>query len=223
MPFFFRRLPWWIIVSELHWWWLFIVVTHALNSEWTNSELIERTWLSCSGTENSEFPVSWFIRSEFRVRLRAFWNRHQHYQSGVRGLAQGHTSSPHYILWSMLDLNRPSPPQSTSIRTWIQSVSSETVFICGTDQLSISPHTHWERRSFLLVHGEFLLHWLDNELLHLLVGLCHQINRRTLCHHLPVILQSLAHHLISIHINTSDQYTPQYTRSIPRCAFSVCT
>ncbi len=52
--FFSRQLPWWIIVSELRWWWLFIVVTHTLNSEWTNSELIERTQISCSGTENSE-------------------------------------------------------------------------------------------------------------------------------------------------------------------------
>ncbi len=73
ISFFFRWLPWWIVVSELHWWRHFILVTHALNLEWTYSELIELTPISCSGTENSEFPILGLINSELRVRLRVYW------------------------------------------------------------------------------------------------------------------------------------------------------
>lgn len=43
-------LPRWITVSELHWWWLLTVLLHQFNSE-----SIQSTQISCSGTENSEF------------------------------------------------------------------------------------------------------------------------------------------------------------------------
>ncbi len=57
-PFWRELLPWWIVISELHWSWLFIVVVHVLNSESNYSELNKLTQFSLSETENSEFPIS---------------------------------------------------------------------------------------------------------------------------------------------------------------------
>ncbi len=69
--FWRELLPWWIVISPLHWSWLFIVMEHALNSESTDLELSKLTQFSCSGTENSEFPsqskstLSSSLNSEF--------------------------------------------------------------------------------------------------------------------------------------------------------------
>ncbi len=56
MTFFSCWLPWWIVVSELHWWRLFIVVTYALLRvklvdwvDWTNSDQLFWNWKLAPG------------------------------------------------------------------------------------------------------------------------------------------------------------------------------
>jgi len=51
-----QLLPWWLIISVLHWQWLFIVVAHTLNSESVNLELIELTHFNCSEPKTQSFP-----------------------------------------------------------------------------------------------------------------------------------------------------------------------
>ena len=57
----------------------------------------------------------------------------------------------------------------------------------------------------LPVSGELLGHRLDDEILHLLVGLGHQVNGGTLQHHLHVVLHCIPHqlHTHTLSITTS--------------------
>ena len=48
-----------IMLSGIHWWWLFIVNRHALNPEWTYSELINPTLITWGVFHERRFNKHW--------------------------------------------------------------------------------------------------------------------------------------------------------------------